>query len=62
VRARYYGNHKYQGLKDILLKALDQQPLPTAIVPTHGRLAQPRFARTAAELLQLDLEDYHEPN
>jgi transposase len=62
VRAQFYGNHKYQGLKEILLKALDQQPLPTVTAPAHGRLANPRYARTVAELLQLEFEDYHEPN
>jgi hypothetical protein len=30
--------------------------------PAHGRLANPRYARTVAELLQLEFEDYHEPN
>jgi hypothetical protein len=61
-RARFYGNHSYQGLKDILLKGLDMQPLPTAISPAHGRLSSPRYARTASELLQAEMEFTHEPN
>jgi transposase len=57
VRASFYGSYRYGSLKTILKEALDLQPLPTAVVPVHGRLAKPRFARTAAELLnQLEVK------
>ena len=62
VRARFYGNYSYRGLKDILLKALDLQPLPTAVMPAHGRLKEPKYARRVNDLLQMKLEDYHEPH
>jgi len=61
-RVRFYENHSYQGLRDILRKGLDMQPLPTAVVPAHGKLKSPRYARKAGELLQLKLEMTHEPN
>lgn len=54
ARARYFGNHSYPGVRAILQKALDRQPLPLSIVPTAAQ-QRPRFARTAAELLQLKL-------
>ena len=58
ARARYFGNHTYRGVCDILKKALDREPLPLAIVPapTNQPEARPRFARTATELLQLKLK------
>jgi transposase len=58
ARARYFGNHTYRGVRDILKKALDREPLPLAIVPAPADqpAARPRFARTAAELLQLKLK------
>ena len=62
TRAQFYGNYKYKGLSDILLKGLDMKPLPTTIAPSFGKLDAPRYARKATELLQLDLEVTHEPN
>lgn len=43
-RAHFYGNHTYVGVRDILRKALDQDPLPTPLFadPTRPR---PRFSR-----------------
>jgi len=61
-RASYFGNYRYVGLRDILKKALDLEPLPTAVVPARGRLAAPRYARSPQELLQLPLEVTDEPN
>jgi len=55
-RARFFGNYTYYGLKNILRKALDLQPLPAAVCPAQGRLDKPRFARSVDELLQLPLE------
>jgi len=62
IRARYYGSHSYQAIKNILSRALDLEPLPTATAPAASPLESPRFARRPAELLQLPLEDDHEPN
>ncbi len=61
-RASYYGNYSYAGVRDILRKGLDLQPLPLAVPPVHGRLDNPRFARNPRELLQLPLERNDEPN
>ena len=57
-RALFYGSYSYRTLKRMLVQGLDLAPLPTAVVPTHGRLEKPRFARTAAELFeQLEVND-----
>jgi hypothetical protein len=64
ARASYYGNHTVKGLKNILKKTLDLEPLPTAVVPMTGGVVAPRFARKVSELLQLqlELEVNHEPH
>jgi len=65
VRARYFGNHSYRGVRAILQKALDREPLPLSVVPAPcADAARPRFARTATELLQYKLtwEDDNELN
>lgn len=59
-RADFYGAYGYRALRDILAKGLDQQPLPVALCPAQGRLDNPRYARTAAELLRLPLESHDE--
>jgi transposase len=43
-RARFYGNHTYAGVRDILRKALDLEPLPTPLFPDPAR-PRPRFSR-----------------
>ena len=49
-RARFYGTYSYQGIKSILAKALDLEPLPEVPVrPEPG--APPRFARNVDEIL-----------
>jgi transposase len=48
-RARHFANYSYQGLKGILRKALDLEPLPGEQA-TQAPLANPRFARSAADL------------
>lgn len=52
-RAQYYANHTYPGLRDILRKGLDLQPLPNEGATRFGTLEQPRFARNVQELLPL---------
>lgn len=65
-RARYYGNHRYTGVRDILRQGIEGDPLPMAVVPASSsdsaQQRRPRFARSAGELLQLKLlkEDDHE--
>jgi hypothetical protein len=63
-RAQYYGNYTYPGVRDILRKGLDREPLPVAVVPGDDPNARPRYARRIGELLQLsllmeDIDDAH---
>lgn len=61
-RARFYGLHKYGGIKEILRKGLDLEPLPLVVQRQSGVLESPRFARDVGELLQLPLEKTDAPN
>lgn len=61
-RARFFGNHTVSGLKNILRKGLDLEPLPTARLPSNAQVERPRFARNWKELLQQPLEETDEPN
>lgn len=61
-RAHAYGNLSYAAIKRILRDALDLQPLPTFVAPAYGRIPEPRFARTASELLAKHHEAEHEPH
>lgn len=47
-RARFYRSFSVRAVKEILRKGLDVQPLPGCLVPAHGTLAEPRFARPPA--------------
>jgi transposase len=49
-RALYFGNLTYKGIKDILRKGLDMQPLPNER-PTFGHLNTPTFARSVQEIV-----------
>lgn len=60
-RACFYGTFTYRGIKSILTKALDQEPLPQVILPSNPG-DTPRFARSISELVQARLEGGHEPN
>jgi transposase len=64
ARARFYGNHTYPAIKNILRKALDLQPLPAATIADQHGVDAPRFrfARDVRELLEQPLEITHEPN
>lgn len=48
-RALEYGNHSYQGIKQILLKGLDREPLPAIQQRKFGELEQPRYSRSPSE-------------
>jgi transposase len=61
-RARFYGITDYAGVKRILVRALDLEPLPTAVEPPAGHLAQPRFARDIGDLFVHSLGGGHEPH
>ena len=61
-RARFYGLHSYGGIKNILRKGLDLEPLPIVAQRQSGVLDKPRFARSVGELLQLPLEMTDAPN
>ena len=56
-RAQFFGLYKYSGIRRILQDALDLEPLPALVVPQHGALTQPRFARNVEELLAKHLEE-----
>ncbi len=60
-RAHFFGNLSYQGLKNILVKELDQQPLPLVLARVSS-LEKPRFARSLDELLHMPTEARHELN
>jgi hypothetical protein len=60
-RALFYGALSYRAVRDILRQGLDLQPLPTLVVE-HDESQTYRFARTAAELLQLPKENTDEPH
>ena len=49
-RASYFGNYTSAGLKNILRKALDLEPLPDDADVAGHRLLSPRFARKPEEL------------
>ena len=61
-RAAYFGNYSYQGIKDILRKGLDLDPLPTLVVPDRGAIDSPRFARNVQELLDFTVENNDAPH
>jgi len=61
-RASFYGVTTYAGVKRILVRALDLEPLPTAVEPPAGRLAEPRFARNVAELIEMSAGGSREPH
>jgi len=60
-RASYFGTYGYAGLKNILARALDLEPLPVATVPPSAPQEHFRFARSANDLLT-QLETDHEPH
>jgi transposase len=60
-RASFYGLHGYGGIKTILRKALDLEPLPV-VVPRTAEHERPRFARNIGELLELPLEETDAPH
>ena len=54
-RASFFGNYTYRGIKNIVEKGLDSEPLPL-IVSTDNDADPPRYARTIEEMIQLPLE------
>lgn len=62
-RALFYGVTTYLGIKQILVRALDKEPLPNATLPNSGVLKAPRFARNIGDLHLLSgTESPHEPH
>ncbi|KIG11706.1 Mobile element protein [Enhygromyxa salina] len=61
-RASFYGLHSYGGIKNILRKGLDLEPLPIVVQRQGGVLEPRRFTRDIGELLQLPLEKTDAPN
>lgn len=60
-RASYFGTFSYQGVKNILVRALDLEPLPAGAASPSSPQESFRYARSAAELLH-GKEKIHEPN
>ena len=60
-RAVFYGTYSYKGVKSILAKALDLEPLPIALTPDDEKRTY-RFARSAGELLASAVEGSNEPH
>jgi len=61
-RARFFGTYSYKGVKAILSRALDLEPLPQVVLPHQGPAKTPRFARSVEELLAARLEVHDEPH
>jgi len=55
-RASFYGSYSYGTIKNILLKGLDLEPLPSLVVPMSDGLERPRFARSVQEALDFDVD------
>ncbi len=62
VRASFYAITSYGGIKQILTRALDREPLPNMVMPKVGELDAPRFARNIAELMDVPVEVSDEPH
>ena len=60
-RASFFGTFSYQGVKNILVRALDLEPLPAGAASPSSPQESFRYARSAAELLH-GKEKVHEPN
>jgi len=60
-RASHFGTFTYQGVKNILVRALDLEPLPAGTALPGSPQESFRFARSAAELLHR-MEKSSEPN
>jgi hypothetical protein len=60
--ASFYGSYSYLAIKNILLKGLDLEPLPSLVLPTTDDLDPPRFARNVQELLDFTVDPNDAPN
>lgn len=60
-RARFFGTYSYGGIKAILRKALDLEPLPVIVTPIASAGEAPRFARNISDLVahKLQQEEVH---
>jgi len=56
-RALHFGNLTYQGVKDILRKGLDLEPLPNAKKNKNGVLESPLFSRDFADIVSSNLQE-----
>jgi transposase len=60
-RARFFGVTSYQGIKEILRKALDLEPLPDTLFPRPSEPGcEPRFVRPIAQMLLAHQEKAHD--
>ena len=56
-RALHFGNLTYQGVKNILRKGLDLEPLPNAKRNKNGVLENPLFSRPFADIISPNLQE-----
>lgn len=57
LRASFYGNYAYGGIKNILKRALDLQPLPEPLSPPTPANRTPRFSRYPVPLFAQHQEE-----
>lgn len=55
-RARFFGTYSYGGIKAILRKALDLEPLPMIVTPLTSPGEPPRYARSISDLVAHKLQ------
>ncbi|MFO1077957.1 MAG: hypothetical protein U1E73_09570 [Planctomycetota bacterium] len=51
------GHHSYQGIKQILLKGIDREPLQKQQEMKFGQLDKPRFSRSPSEFALSNLKE-----
>ncbi len=61
-RAMFYGTYSYKGVKSILAKELDFEPLPVIMSASTDEPPTYQFARSGKELLASIKEPYDEPH
>jgi transposase len=61
-RASFYANYKPQGVKRILARGLDAEPLPLSIPLCQKASSPPRHARNIQQMLEQHIEENHGTN
>ncbi|MFU8805315.1 MAG: IS21 family transposase [Bradymonadaceae bacterium] len=53
-RARAFGAYNYQAIRRILVEGLDMEPITPQTDYVHGKLEEPRFARSMSEMMEIN--------